>query len=138
MPRCLRIHLLFGEGRHFLREAELGLFHQPKGALAPLFSCQTRRRWKFSGLGGKTVLTALLWGVWITTLSPPSSECTFIVLDAERWQAQPDATEESCMAGDVNLFLTDLGDPSLGEVEVMIAGSFHLVLGSLRSGPRSC
>ncbi|XP_053767128.1 alpha/beta-tubulin-N-acetyltransferase 9 isoform X4 [Desmodus rotundus] len=51
-----------------------------------------------------------------------ADKCTFIVLDAERWQAQPDATEESCMAGDVNLFLTDLGDPSLGEVEVMIAG----------------
>lgn len=60
------------------------------------------------------------------TLSPPSSECTFIVLDAERRRAQPGTTEESCMAGDVNLFLTDPGDPSLGEVEVMIAGSFPL------------
>lgn len=30
------------------------------------------------------------------------------------------------MAGDVNLFLTDLGDPSLGEIEVMIAGLFCL------------
>lgn len=48
-------------------------------------------------------------------------KCTFIVLDAEKWQAQPGSTEESCMAGDVNLFLTDLGDPSLGEIEVMIA-----------------
>ncbi|KAF6299207.1 putative N-acetyltransferase 9 (putative) [Rhinolophus ferrumequinum] len=50
-----------------------------------------------------------------------SWQCTFIVMDAEKWQAQPGTTEESCMAGDVNLFLTDLGDPSLGEIEVMIA-----------------
>lgn len=50
-----------------------------------------------------------------------ADKCTFIVLDAERWQAQPGAPEESCMAGDVNLFLTDPGDPTLGEVEVMIA-----------------
>uniref|UniRef100_A0A5F9CXR6 Alpha/beta-tubulin-N-acetyltransferase 9 n=1 Tax=Oryctolagus cuniculus TaxID=9986 RepID=A0A5F9CXR6_RABIT len=48
-------------------------------------------------------------------------KCTFIVLDKERWQAQPGAPEESCMAGDVNLFLTDPGDPTLGEIEVMIA-----------------
>uniref|UniRef100_A0A8D0MPE8 N-acetyltransferase 9 n=1 Tax=Sus scrofa TaxID=9823 RepID=A0A8D0MPE8_PIG len=53
--------------------------------------------------------------------SPPSAECTFIVLAAEKWQGQPGPSEESCMAGDVNLFLTDLGDPSLGEIEVMIA-----------------
>ncbi|XP_023507850.2 alpha/beta-tubulin-N-acetyltransferase 9 isoform X2 [Equus asinus] len=50
-----------------------------------------------------------------------ADKCTFIVLDAEKWQAQPAATEESCMVGDVNLFLTDRGDPSLGEIEVMIA-----------------
>ncbi|XP_047561947.1 alpha/beta-tubulin-N-acetyltransferase 9 isoform X1 [Lutra lutra] len=50
-----------------------------------------------------------------------ADKCTFIVLDAEKWQARPSTTEESCMAGDVNLFLTDLGDPSLGEIEVMIA-----------------
>lgn len=71
------------------------------------------------------------------TLSPLSLECTFIVLDAEKWQAQLSTTEESCMAGDVNLFLTDLGDPSLGEIEVMIAGWFHLALPSLPSGPWS-
>lgn len=58
------------------------------------------------------------------TLRPPSLECTFIVLDAAKWQAQPGTTEESCMVGDVNLFLTDPGNPSLGEIEVMIAGSF--------------
>lgn len=57
------------------------------------------------------------------TRGPPSLECTFIVLDAAKWRAQP-GPEESCMAGDVNLFLTDLGDPSLGEIEVMIAGLF--------------
>ncbi|XP_044103419.1 N-acetyltransferase 9 isoform X3 [Neovison vison] len=50
-----------------------------------------------------------------------ADKCTFIVLDAEKWRARPSTTEESCMAGDVNLFLTDLGDPSLGEIEVMIA-----------------
>nr|XP_045014702.1 N-acetyltransferase 9 isoform X1 [Jaculus jaculus] len=48
-------------------------------------------------------------------------KCTFIVLDAEKCRAQPCPTEESCMVGDVNLFLTDLEDPSLGEIEVMIA-----------------
>jgi hypothetical protein len=48
------------------------------------------------------------------------------VLDAEKWQAQAGLTEESCMTGDVNLFLTDLDDPTLGEIEVMIAGLFHL------------
>ncbi|XP_052052878.1 alpha/beta-tubulin-N-acetyltransferase 9 isoform X2 [Apodemus sylvaticus] len=48
-------------------------------------------------------------------------KCTFIVLDAEKWRAQPRPPEESCMVGDVNLFLTDLEDPTLGEIEVMIA-----------------
>lgn len=60
------------------------------------------------------------------TLLPLPSECTFIVLDAEKWQAQPQLPEESCMVGDVNLFLTDLEDPTLGEIEVMIAGLSHL------------
>ncbi|XP_046319365.1 alpha/beta-tubulin-N-acetyltransferase 9 isoform X3 [Marmota monax] len=50
-----------------------------------------------------------------------ADKCTFIVLDAEKWQTQPVPTEESCMAGDVNLFLTDIEDPTLGEIEVMIA-----------------
>ncbi|KAM9209021.1 alpha/beta-tubulin-N-acetyltransferase 9 [Dugong dugon] len=50
-----------------------------------------------------------------------ADKCTFIILDAEKWQAQPGTTEESCMAGDVNLFLTDPGDPAVGEIEVMIA-----------------
>lgn len=60
------------------------------------------------------------------TLLPLPSECTFIVLDAEKWQAQPRPPEESCMVGDVNLFLTDLEDPTLGEIEVMIAGLSQL------------
>uniref|UniRef100_A0A8C5UY09 Alpha/beta-tubulin-N-acetyltransferase 9 n=1 Tax=Microcebus murinus TaxID=30608 RepID=A0A8C5UY09_MICMU len=47
-----------------------------------------------------------------------ADKCTFIVLDAQKWQAQPGVTEESCMAGDVNLFLTDLEDPTVGEIEV--------------------
>ncbi|XP_049625729.1 alpha/beta-tubulin-N-acetyltransferase 9 isoform X2 [Suncus etruscus] len=50
-----------------------------------------------------------------------ADKCTFIVLDAEKWQAQPCPSEENCMMGDVNLFLTDPGDPTLGEIEVMIA-----------------
>ncbi|XP_008829679.2 N-acetyltransferase 9 isoform X3 [Nannospalax galili] len=50
-----------------------------------------------------------------------ADKCTFIVLDAKKWQAQPHPTEESCMVGDVNLFLMDLEDPALGEIEVMIA-----------------
>lgn len=53
-----------------------------------------------------------------------SPECTFIVLDAEKWSRQK-ATEEDCMVGDVNLFLTDPENPALGEVEVMIAGTFN-------------
>ncbi|XP_058441273.1 alpha/beta-tubulin-N-acetyltransferase 9 isoform X5 [Marmota monax] len=57
-----------------------------------------------------------------------ADKCTFIVLDAEKWQTQPVPTEESCMAGDVNLFLTDIEDPTLGEIEVMIAGVTRLGL----------
>ncbi|XP_028675166.1 N-acetyltransferase 9 [Erpetoichthys calabaricus] len=47
-------------------------------------------------------------------------KCTFIILDKKRW-ADPCVPEEDCMVGDVNLFLTDSEDPSLGEIEVMIA-----------------
>lgn len=79
-------------------------------------------------MGVNTVLPFLLMKV--ITLSPSPLECTFIVLDAEKWQTQPVPTEESCMAGDVNLFLTDLEDPTLGEIEVMIAGLFHVALRS--------
>jgi len=54
-----------------------------------------------------------------------SPECTFIVLDAERWSGQARA-DEDCMVGDVNLFLTDAEDPTLGEIEIMIAGQVLL------------
>ncbi|NXD67164.1 NAT9 acetyltransferase, partial [Eolophus roseicapillus] len=47
-----------------------------------------------------------------------TDKCTFIVLDTEQWPGQAD---EDCMVGDVNLFLTDPGDPTLAEIEIMIA-----------------
>uniref|UniRef100_A0A8D0F9H3 N-acetyltransferase 9 (putative) n=1 Tax=Strix occidentalis caurina TaxID=311401 RepID=A0A8D0F9H3_STROC len=50
-----------------------------------------------------------------------ADKCTFIVLDTERWSRQACA-DEDCMVGDVNLFLTDTEDPTLGEIEIMIAG----------------
>ncbi|XP_030317455.1 N-acetyltransferase 9 [Calypte anna] len=49
-----------------------------------------------------------------------TDKCTFIVLDAERWHGQT-CGDEHCMVGDVNLFLTDTEDPTLGEIEIMIA-----------------
>ncbi|XP_067100830.1 N-acetyltransferase 9 isoform X1 [Osmerus mordax] len=49
-----------------------------------------------------------------------SPECTFIILDKQRW-ADPAMQEEQCMVGDVNIFLTDPSDPSLAELEIMIA-----------------
>nr|XP_056718271.1 alpha/beta-tubulin-N-acetyltransferase 9 isoform X2 [Euleptes europaea] len=49
-----------------------------------------------------------------------TDKCTFIILDSEKWSRQA-ATEEDSMVGDVNLFLTDAEDPTLGEIEVMIA-----------------
>ncbi|XP_060107909.1 alpha/beta-tubulin-N-acetyltransferase 9 [Heteronotia binoei] len=48
-----------------------------------------------------------------------TDKCTFIILDTEKWSRQS-VTEEDCMVGDVNLFLTDSEDPTLGEIEVMI------------------
>lgn len=59
-----------------------------------------------------------------------SPECTFIVLDAERWSEQARGDEE-CMVGDVNLFLTDAEDPTLGEIEIMIAGEVLLAASGL-------
>ncbi|KAJ0060670.1 hypothetical protein NL108_016850, partial [Boleophthalmus pectinirostris] len=55
-----------------------------------------------------------------TSWRQDADKCTFIVLEREQWDAG--AQEEQCMMGDVNLFLTDPGDPSLAELEVMIAG----------------
>ncbi|XP_061472081.1 alpha/beta-tubulin-N-acetyltransferase 9 isoform X5 [Rhineura floridana] len=49
-----------------------------------------------------------------------ADKCTFIVLDTDKWSKQT-ITEEDCMVGDVNLFLTDSEDPTLGEIEIMIA-----------------
>ncbi|XP_029933509.1 alpha/beta-tubulin-N-acetyltransferase 9 isoform X2 [Myripristis murdjan] len=47
-------------------------------------------------------------------------KCTFIILDKQRW-ADSSVQEEQCMVGDVNIFLTDPSDPSLAELEIMIA-----------------
>ncbi|XP_004084320.1 N-acetyltransferase 9 isoform X2 [Oryzias latipes] len=47
-------------------------------------------------------------------------KCTFIILDTQKW-ADPSVNEETCMVGDVNIFLTDSTDPSLAELEIMIA-----------------
>ncbi|NXM82816.1 NAT9 acetyltransferase, partial [Oenanthe oenanthe] len=47
-----------------------------------------------------------------------TDKCTFIVLDSGRWPGQ---AEENSMVGDVNLFLTNTEDPTLGEIEIMIA-----------------
>lgn len=59
-------------------------------------------------------------------------ECTFIIVDKQRW-ADPGLDEEQCMVGDVNIFLTDPAEPSLAELEVMIAG------GTLfKATPRPC
>ncbi|XP_060620716.2 alpha/beta-tubulin-N-acetyltransferase 9 isoform X4 [Anolis sagrei] len=56
-----------------------------------------------------------------------SDKCTFIVLDTDKWSRQK-TTEEECMVGDVNLFLTDPEDLKVGEIEIMIAGMLHLGL----------
>ncbi|XP_003978199.2 alpha/beta-tubulin-N-acetyltransferase 9 [Takifugu rubripes] len=47
-------------------------------------------------------------------------KCTFIVLDKQRW-ADASVDEDQCMVGDVNIFLTDPTEPSLAELEIMIA-----------------
>ncbi|XP_062362506.1 alpha/beta-tubulin-N-acetyltransferase 9 isoform X2 [Cinclus cinclus] len=52
-----------------------------------------------------------------------ADKCTFIVLDSGRWPGQ---AEENSMVGDVNLFLTNTEDPTLGEIEIMIAGQVLL------------
>lgn len=49
-----------------------------------------------------------------------NDKCTFIILDKQRW-ADSSVKEEQCMMGDVNIFLTDPSDPSLAELEIMIA-----------------
>ncbi|XP_064179233.1 N-acetyltransferase 9 isoform X1 [Anguilla rostrata] len=47
-------------------------------------------------------------------------KCTFIILDKQLW-ADPAVQEEECMVGDINIFLTDPSDPTLAELEIMIA-----------------
>uniref|UniRef100_UPI00398E78DF alpha/beta-tubulin-N-acetyltransferase 9-like n=1 Tax=Pristiophorus japonicus TaxID=55135 RepID=UPI00398E78DF len=49
-----------------------------------------------------------------------ADKCTFIVLDKLRWVSGL-CTEEDCMVGDVNVFLTDPEDPTMAEIEIMIA-----------------
>ncbi|XP_067913920.1 N-acetyltransferase 9 isoform X2 [Heterodontus francisci] len=49
-----------------------------------------------------------------------ADKCTFIVLDKLKWMSGLCA-EEDCMLGDVNLFLTDPEDPTMAEIEIMIA-----------------
>ncbi|XP_038633181.1 N-acetyltransferase 9 isoform X1 [Scyliorhinus canicula] len=49
-----------------------------------------------------------------------ADKCTFIVLDKLRW-VSGSYTEEDCMVGDVNLFLTDAEDSTMAEIEIMIA-----------------
>lgn len=57
------------------------------------------------------------------------AECTFIILDKQRW-ADTSVDEEQCMLGDVNIFLTDPTEPSLAELEVMIAGDNSFLITS--------
>ncbi|KAM9426260.1 alpha/beta-tubulin-N-acetyltransferase 9 [Pholidichthys leucotaenia] len=47
-------------------------------------------------------------------------KCTFIILDKQRW-VDLSLQEEHCMVGDVNIFLTDPTDPTVAELEIMIA-----------------
>ncbi|KAM6964659.1 alpha/beta-tubulin-N-acetyltransferase 9 [Tautogolabrus adspersus] len=49
-----------------------------------------------------------------------NDKCTFIILDKQLW-ADSSVEEEKCMVGDVNIFLTDPLDPTLAELEIMIA-----------------
>jgi len=54
-------------------------------------------------------------------------ECTFIILAKQQW-ADGSVEEEQCMVGDVNIFLTDPTDPTLAELEIMIAGDARRVI----------
>ncbi|XP_068439472.1 alpha/beta-tubulin-N-acetyltransferase 9 [Clinocottus analis] len=51
-------------------------------------------------------------------------KCTFIILAKQQW-ADGSVEEEQCMVGDVNIFLTDPTDPTLAELEIMIAEPSH-------------
>ncbi|XP_060096788.1 alpha/beta-tubulin-N-acetyltransferase 9-like [Heteronotia binoei] len=58
-----------------------------------------------------------------------TDKCTFIIHGTDKWSRQlgsgpgseeVQASGEDCMVGNVNLFLTDSEDPTLGKIEVMI------------------
>ncbi|XP_061519846.1 N-acetyltransferase 9 [Phycodurus eques] len=49
-----------------------------------------------------------------------ADKCTFIILDKRLW-VDSGTEEAQCMIGDVNIFLTDPTDPSMAELEIMIA-----------------
>ncbi|KAM3909958.1 alpha/beta-tubulin-N-acetyltransferase 9 isoform 2-T2 [Leptodactylus fuscus] len=51
-------------------------------------------------------------------------KCTFIILERGRWDGG--CPEDQCMVGDVNLFMVDPENPSLAEIEIMIAGVLQL------------
>ncbi|XP_068161626.1 alpha/beta-tubulin-N-acetyltransferase 9 isoform X3 [Antennarius striatus] len=52
-------------------------------------------------------------------------KCTFVILDKQRWD-DSSLNEEQCMVGDVNIFLTDPADPSVAELEIMVAGDMFV------------
>lgn len=74
---------------------------------------------------------------FINILNSICAECTFIILDKQRW-ADASVEEEQCMVGDVNIFLTDPSDPSLAELEVMIAGDAQRVYLKNYSKAKAC
>ncbi|KAG9473639.1 hypothetical protein GDO78_004115 [Eleutherodactylus coqui] len=58
-------------------------------------------------------------------------KCTFIILDRGRWdQGCP---EDQCMVGDVNLFMVDPENPSIAEIEIMIAGATTLGISTFQA-----